>query len=140
MDYNRAEERSDSGVTRGSYTVRLPDGRVQTVEYTVDYRGYHANVFYHGDSVGVTAPTQFVHEPLEPVIYLGHHPGVTSSLQPQYPGLNSVYTDFTSPAPAPPPFLASYSVPQTHYVPFSDSHNIPLASYILPQAKCKLKF
>ena len=138
--FGHTENRDGAGTTAGEYHVRLPDGRVQTVEYTVDYRGYHANVFYHGDSVGVTAPTQFVHEPLEPVIYLGQHPGVTSSLQPQYPGLNSVYTDFTSPTPAPPPFLASYSVPQTHYVPFSDSHNIPLASYILPQAKCKLKF
>ena len=33
VDYNRAEERSDTGVTRGSYTVKLPDGRVQTVSY-----------------------------------------------------------------------------------------------------------
>ena len=37
VDYNRAEERSDSGVTRGSYTVKLPDGRVQTVSYIGQY-------------------------------------------------------------------------------------------------------
>ena len=87
--FGHTENRDGAGTTAGEYHVRLPDGRVQTVEYTVDYRGYHANVFYHGDSVGVTAPTQFVHEPLEPVIYLGHDPGVTSSLQPPVtrPGL-----------------------------------------------------
>ena len=34
VDYNRAESRSDRGVTKGSYTVALPDGRVQTVSYT----------------------------------------------------------------------------------------------------------
>ena len=38
VDYNRAEERSDTGVTRGSYTVRLPDGRVQTVSYVGEWR------------------------------------------------------------------------------------------------------
>ena len=34
VDYNRAESRSDLGVTKGSYTVALPDGRIQTVSYT----------------------------------------------------------------------------------------------------------
>jgi len=33
VDYNRAESRSDLGVTKGSYTVALPDGRIQTVSY-----------------------------------------------------------------------------------------------------------
>ena len=137
--FGHTENRDGAGTTAGEYHVRLPDGRVQTVEYTVDYRGYHANVFYQGESVGLTAPTQFVHQ--QPVIYLGHDLGnAVTSLQPRpppQPSLNSVYTDL---APAPAPFLAAYSLPQPHYVPFSDVHNIPLASYILPQAKCKLKF
>ena len=136
--FGHTENRDGAGTTAGEYHVRLPDGRIQTVEYTVDYRGYHANVFYEGVT-GPTALAQFVHQQHQPVIYLGANDHVTTSLQePHYAGLNSVYNDF--PAPSPPPYLASYSLPQPHYVPFSDSHNIPLASYILPQAKCKLKF
>ena len=49
VDYNRAEERSDSGVTRGSYTVKLPDGRIQTVSYVADDDGFHATVSYEGE-------------------------------------------------------------------------------------------
>ena len=136
--FGHTENRDGAGTTAGEYHVRLPDGRIQTVEYTVDYRGYHATVFYEGVT-GPSAPAQFVHQQHEPVIYLGAPDHVTTSLQePHYASLNSVYNDF--PAPSPPPYLASYSLPQPHYVPFSDSHNIPLASYILPQAKCKLKF
>merc|ERR1712036_96608 len=40
---------TDGKVTSGSYTVNLPDGRVQTVTYTVDdYAGYVADVKYEG--------------------------------------------------------------------------------------------
>ena len=46
MDYNRAEERSDTGVTRGSYTVKLPDGRVQTVSYVGQYTGLSVLAVY----------------------------------------------------------------------------------------------
>ncbi len=133
--FGHTENRDGAGTTAGEYHVRLPDGRVQTVEYTVDYRGYHANVFYEGEIGPHPTPAHFVHHE-QPVIYLGANYHVTSPQRPHYPSLNSVYSDF----PSSPPYLAPYSVPQPHYVPFSDSHNIPLASYILPQAKCKLKF
>ena len=37
--------------TAGAYHVLLPDGRVQTVEYTVDsYAGYKATVHFEGGS------------------------------------------------------------------------------------------
>ena len=40
-----ASESSDTKVVSGTYTVVLPDGRVQTVKYTADdYAGYVADV------------------------------------------------------------------------------------------------
>merc|ERR1739838_479822 len=47
-----ANENSDAKVVTGSYTVHLPDGRVQTVTYTADhYNGYVADVKYEGTAV-----------------------------------------------------------------------------------------
>ncbi|XP_040566471.1 cuticle protein 7 [Lepeophtheirus salmonis] len=44
-----AQENSDAGLTSGSYQVALPDGRIQTVTYTVDeYAGFVADVKYEG--------------------------------------------------------------------------------------------
>ena len=46
-----ANENSDGKQTSGYYTVALPDGRVQTVKYTVDdYAGYNAEVTYEGEA------------------------------------------------------------------------------------------
>ena len=40
-----ASEDSDAKVVTGTYTVHLPDGRIQTVKYTADhYNGYVADV------------------------------------------------------------------------------------------------
>jgi hypothetical protein len=47
-----ASENSDTKVVTGSYTVHLPDGRIQTVTYTADhYNGYVADVKYEGTAV-----------------------------------------------------------------------------------------
>merc|ERR1719382_249330 len=47
-----ASESSDSKVVTGSYTVHLPDGRIQTVKYTADHvNGYVAEVSYEGTAV-----------------------------------------------------------------------------------------
>merc|ERR1712117_658535 len=45
-----ADESRDGYATKGSYSVLLPDGRTQTVTYTVadDYSGYVADVQYTG--------------------------------------------------------------------------------------------
>merc|ERR1712098_932875 len=44
-----AHENADGKSVTGSYQVHLPDGRIQTVTYTVDqYNGYVADVSYEG--------------------------------------------------------------------------------------------
>ena len=46
------QENSDGYGTSGSYSVALPDGRLQTVNYKVadDYSGYVADVVYTGEA------------------------------------------------------------------------------------------
>ena len=49
-NYGQTESR-DGDKTTGSYYVLLPDGRTQTVTYTVDgYGGYVADVTYEGQA------------------------------------------------------------------------------------------
>merc|ERR1712021_289070 len=44
-----ASETADGKAVTGSYSVALPDGRIQTVTYTADhYNGYVADVSYEG--------------------------------------------------------------------------------------------
>merc|ERR1712128_416528 len=51
-NFNAAENADAAGNVQGSYTVALPDGRIQTVKYTSDnYNGYVADVSYEGTPV-----------------------------------------------------------------------------------------
>lgn len=51
VDFGQQESRSGDS-TQGSYHVLLPDGRVQTVDYTADQGGYRPTVNYQGGSGG----------------------------------------------------------------------------------------
>merc|ERR1711892_633799 len=51
-NFNAAETADAAGNVQGSYTVALPDSRIQTVKYTSDnYNGYVADVSYEGTPV-----------------------------------------------------------------------------------------
>ncbi|KAJ8964293.1 hypothetical protein NQ317_016582, partial [Molorchus minor] len=50
-DFGHEEERQ-GGVARGKYFVLLPDGRLQTVEYTADQDGYKPKISYEQVSNG----------------------------------------------------------------------------------------
>ena len=59
-DYSKsifnAQEASKAGVVTGSYSVHLPDGRIQTVTYTADHiNGYVADVSSEGTAVSPEA-------------------------------------------------------------------------------------
>jgi len=138
--FGHSENRLGSS-TAGAYHVLLPDGRVQTVEYTVDsYDGYKAKVQYQGST---HHPNKLLHTIGKPAGY--HH------VKPVYVPLKPVYQPFleynqihrvpflvtpafNQPSPVKPSF--SQTLPTQHYqtafsnfqptyIPFkeSPSHN-----------------
>ena len=63
-----AQETADGKAVSGSYSVALPDGRIQTVTYTADhYNGYVADVKYEGVPVYPEA------KPYHPAPKPGYH-------------------------------------------------------------------
>ena len=50
-NFNAVESDDGTGVRTGSYSVSLPDSRIQHVTYTTDANGYVATVTYEGTAV-----------------------------------------------------------------------------------------
>merc|ERR1719402_405317 len=51
-NFKKTETQDAEGVVKGSFTIALPDGRIQTTTYTADhYNGFVADVTYEGTPV-----------------------------------------------------------------------------------------
>merc|ERR1739845_324784 len=70
--FNQAETNDGTGVVEGSYSVNLPDGRIQHVNYHAnDYDGYVADVTYDG---AAAYPDTVAH----PIAHAIAHPAVVA--------------------------------------------------------------
>merc|ERR1712055_61909 len=64
-NFNAAETGDGNGNAEGSYSVALPDGRLQHVAYKADgYAGYVADVTYEGTAVYPPAPAPYKAAPV----------------------------------------------------------------------------
>ena len=51
-NFKKTETQDANGVVTGSFTIALPDGRIQTTSYTADHvNGFVAEVSYSGEPV-----------------------------------------------------------------------------------------
>ncbi|XP_050689244.1 cuticle protein-like [Eriocheir sinensis] len=72
------QENSDGNTVKGSYTVQLPDGRKQTVNYEADhYKGFVADVQYYGEA-------QYPHEYGPAITFKPSYGGGGYKPQPSY--------------------------------------------------------
>ena len=110
-DFHREEE-SSGPVTRGSYKVALPDGRIQIVEYVADDSGYKATVSYEGEPI-YPKPSEYRHKhvkqpvphhpPHQPHVVAHPHPHPHPPQPHHKPLSNAIYHQPASYSPPPPP-------------------------------------
>ena len=76
-NFKKTETQDAKGVVTGSFTIALPDGRIQTTSYTADHvNGFVAEVSYTGEPV----------YPPEPKGGYGHSAPVALKPAPAYNG------------------------------------------------------
>ena len=57
-NFKKSETQDANGVVSGSFTIALPDGRIQTTTYTADHvNGFVAEVSYSGEPVYPPEPS-----------------------------------------------------------------------------------
>merc|ERR1712055_206350 len=72
-NFKKSETQDAGGNVQGSFTIALPDGRLQTTTYTADHtNGFVAEVSYSGEAVFPPAP-------------VGGYPGEAGNPSPGYP-------------------------------------------------------
>merc|ERR1712055_197838 len=72
-NFKKSETQDAGGNVQGSFTIALPDGRIQTTTYTADHtNGFVAEVSYSGEAVFPPAP-------------VGGYPGEAGNPSPGYP-------------------------------------------------------
>jgi len=123
-------ETSHAGDTEGTYHVLLPDGRLQTVEYTVRrHAGFQATVQYQGIARSVYQPVEaqaysyhpsLSHQPTHPIQLASHpvsqqisHPIQQISHPIPAPTFQKSFTAFASSSPSQP--AAATSSPSLQY-------------------------
>merc|ERR1719351_611797 len=58
-NFKKTETQDANGVVSGSFTIALPDGRIQTTKYTADHvNGFVADVTYEGTPVYPPEPAE----------------------------------------------------------------------------------
>ncbi|XP_043215604.1 cuticle protein 7-like [Amphibalanus amphitrite] len=114
LQFGQQEERHGAE-TSGSYSVLLPDGRTQTVTYTVvGERGFEADVSYDGEAAPVESYTP-KHAP-------SYAPKYTPSYTPKYtPSYTPKYTPSYAPRPYHP--APAYGSRVRNYVVNSDAED-----------------
>lgn len=110
-------QKQENGSVKGSYKVRLPDGRIQVTKYVADDTGYHADVTYENDRQPDIPP-----QPTEPVVrpqvYYPQNPkrvnGKVRYTVTPTPYLNSEYNHIRAPTIRK-SYPSTTSIPNSYY-------------------------
>ena len=115
------QEASDGKTVTGSYHVKLPDGRLQTVNYKADEYGYVADVQYKGD---------VKHDAYKPSYNPTSHPKIVYP-EPSYPKASYSEPSYSKSVYPQPSHSKTYSEP-SYSKPAYTQPSYPKSTYAEP--------